>query len=1139
MGQDIFNSSDWYRAATLNERAAALPQAKEGGPGIGYDEPRGLRRLRRWREKANFKEDRFFIERLEAEGLDEEQLRRLLGEDGEAVKSRTAEIPVWLANWASAFSDADRIESTIAPMAKELWRDHPSLAFLTAIAPLIRQGRERLRAGVEALLAANPDSQTEIPFDPANIENLLFRSLPVELAGMMSRTMALELNVARLSEELTGETADERFESYIESLANVSVAQRVFAEYPVLARSLTETIDRRINAGLELLERLCRDWPEIRSRLCGADDPGKLKELSFGMGDTHRGGRTVAVMSFSSANSCDSGASDKSSVFKLVYKPRSLAVEGHFQELLAWLNERGEHPSFRLTNVIDRDEYGWVEFIAAADCDSPDEVKRFYRRQGAYLALLYGLEATDFHGENLIAAGEHPILIDLESLFHAREKIKPRSESKAGSAAQNAIGDSVIRIGLLPVRIWGDDENDGVDLSGLGRTEGQLSPNPAPYWENGGTDEMRLERKRIPIHASLNRPVYEGRPLNALDYTEDILTGFTEMYRLLLHHCDALISGPLAAFGEDETRCILRPTMIYGWMLNESLHPDLQRDALDRDRFFDRMWLAVESRPELRRAVPFELRDLREGDVPLFTSRPASRDLFASCGLSVEGFFERTGLELVERKLRALSVEDLERQCWFIRASLSALAEDVKPAGHLPPLDPSALTAFEPISKAQLIAAARKIGDRLEQMAYRGEDDAMWLGLTFIPKKHWEKNWTLTPIGADLYDGLPGIALFLGRLGQITGEHRYGNLARAVVVSIRRQIEDGKRSFKSLGGFSGLGGVIYAFTHLAGLLNQTELLDEAESMLEIVPELLKRDRLFDIVGGAAGCLTALLGLNRLRPSERTLKVTIECGEHLLANAKPMGRGAAWQIDDFADVPLTGFSHGATGIAYALLELFAATGDGRFRQTALEALEYERSLFSVESANWPDLRKLKNADGSDKESSEKPRFVWAWCHGAAGAALGRIKILPIYNDEALSAEAEAATRSTLHYGMGGNHSLCHGSLGNLETLQMASEMFADSQLAQTVNLLASAIVESFEAHGWVCGNPINVESPGLMTGLAGIGYQLLRLAEPRSVPSVLSLEAPIETTAYESRNVVPLSGGSVDMRNPPSSANAFA
>jgi lantibiotic modifying enzyme len=31
---------------------------------------------------------------------------------------------------------------------------------------------------------------------------------------------------------------------------------------------------------------------------------------------------------------------------------------------------------------------------------------------------------------------------------------------------------------------------------------------------------------------------------------------------------------------------------------------------------------------------------------------------------------------------------------------------------------------------------------------------------------------------------------------------------------------------------------------------------------------------------------------------------------------------------------------------------------------------------------------------------------------------------------------------------------------------------------------------------------------LMTGLAGIGYELLRLAKPERVPSVLSLDPPL-------------------------------
>jgi hypothetical protein len=39
----------------------------------------------------------------------------------------------------------------------------------------------------------------------------------------------------------------------------------------------------------------------------------------------------------------------------------------------------------------------------------------------------------------------------------------------------------------------------------------------------------------------------------------------------------------------------------------------------------------------------------------------------------------------------------------------------------------------------------------------------------------------------------------------------------------------------------------------------------------------------------------------------------------------------------------------------------------------------------------------------------------------------------------------------------------------------------------------------------------VETPGLMTGLAGIGYGLLRLAVPTRVPSVLVLEGPVRSS----------------------------
>jgi lantibiotic modifying enzyme len=44
-------------------------------------------------------------------------------------------------------------------------------------------------------------------------------------------------------------------------------------------------------------------------------------------------------------------------------------------------------------------------------------------------------------------------------------------------------------------------------------------------------------------------------------------------------------------------------------------------------------------------------------------------------------------------------------------------------------------------------------------------------------------------------------------------------------------------------------------------------------------------------------------------------------------------------------------------------------------------------------------------------------------------------------------------------------------------------------------------------GWRCGIPGGVETPGLMMGLAGIGYGLLRVGAADRVPSVLALDPP--------------------------------
>jgi lantibiotic modifying enzyme len=202
--------------------------------------------------------------------------------------------------------------------------------------------------------------------------------------------------------------------------------------------------------------------------------------------------------------------------------------------------------------------------------------------------------------------------------------------------------------------------------------------------------------------------------------------------------------------------------------------------------------------------------------------------------------------------------------------------------------------------------------------------------------------------------------------------------------------------------------------------------------------------------------------------------------------------------------LTGFSHGAAGIAWALLELSALTGDNRFGEAARAAVSYERSLFSATAGNWPDLR---DPDPSEVSEVQSNSFVTAWCHGAPGIGMARLRSLRHMDDPVARAEIKAAIHTTLQQGFGGNHSLCHGDLGNLELLLLASQVLNDPLYRTEIDRLAGRILEDIQVRGWVSGVPQGIESPGLMTGLAGIGYGLLRLAEPTRVPSLLTLAPP--------------------------------
>jgi type 2 lantibiotic biosynthesis protein LanM len=1057
------------------ERASCLPRDEHVPPTEA-----ARARLERWKSQRPFAAGDWLPRRLSQDGLDVSTLERTLSLPAPELMRR-APRPDWLDKIETAFARAPSLD---APRASASVDTDPAGSFLNLLQPLLEAARAQLGVAL-ATVSGRP------PIDVDRMIEQFMAAMSDRALGAIERALVLELHIAKAEGRLSGDTPEARFRSFASLLATRDQAASLLSMYPVLARSVASSIDDGVAAAIEFVERLVEDWADIRRVLFEDGDPGCVVELDTHAGDPHRRGRTVVICRF------ESGA-------RLVYKPRPLDADAHFQELLKFLNDRIDAPPFRTVALLPRGEYGWMEFIDARPCRSREEASRYYRRAGGLLAVLHALRGVDCHFENIIAHGEEPVLVDLETILHPAI---PHQESTRFDRrlAGRILTQSVLRVGLLPVPFGGDDPARAIDLSGMASVEGAMTPDRVLQWEKRGTDEMRVVRERVEMPGAENRAFLDDQPLSAVDFRDDIAEGFASLYRAMVRERDALLApdGPLQRFGHDTVRVVIRATRAYGMLLSESLHPDLLRDALDRDRFFDRLWVGVDEHPALARIVGAEHRDLRRSDIPYFTCRPSERHVWTSDGERIEDFFERASLDLVEERIRGMNEADLARQLWMVTLSLGSLAA-MTDEGTAPAMSLQPPRADESVLKARVLAEATRIGDRLAEIAVHDGDCAAWVTLEFR-----EQRWLMEPVSNDLYVGLPGVALFLAHLARVErsyampGADAHEALARAAVHTIVRTMTESELS--SVGAFSGWGGVLYGLTHVASLWNDADIRRACDQVVARIDDLAPRDEEVDLVGGTAGAIAALCAAHDAGVSDRALAAAVRAGDLLLSRAREVENGRWWSTRLAGDVPSTGFSHGNAGIGWALLRLGRASREERFERGGLGAIRFERER----------LRELERPSGFAIPTAARDHergLIATWCYGGPGIGISRLHALEHAADRdernLLRADLVHAIESTLENGFGRNHCLCHGDLGSLDFLMLVrGSREPVVPLALHIQGAAESVAESIARHGWLCGTPAHVPSPGIMNGLAGIGYGLLRYVDPVHVPSILALEAP--------------------------------
>lgn len=365
---------------------------------------------------------------------------------------------------------------------------------------------------------------------------------------------------------------------------------------------------------------------------------------------------------------------------------------------------------------------------------------------------------------------------------------------------------------------------------------------------------------------------------------------------------------------------------------------------------------------------------------------------------------------------------------------------------------------------------------------------------------------TYAALGADLYNGTSGVALFLADAAVRLDDDR---LRATALGAIRHALDHADRIAPKVrdGLYAGQIGIAYAAARVARSIASEVPQEGACEVLRAWRRSLGRASNMDVFDGRAGAVTGLVALSELIDEPWFVPMATELAEDLIASASRSPAGWSWaDAADSANHHLCGFSHGTAGIGHALFELFGATRDSRFREAGEQAFGYEQSWFERRAATWPDLRGVARKAGWDAPAPA----MGSWCHGAPGIALSRLRAEQLVSPVADRMDADAALAVTRRLAgcllsrFPEDFSLCHGAAGIGDVLLYAADTGRGGireieRLAADIGLLGMQRRQA-TGDGFPSGLP-DGQTPGLFLGLAGIGLFYLRLAD-RGVTSPL-------------------------------------
>lgn len=887
-----------------------------------------------------------------------------------------------------------------------------------------------------------------------------------QLQSVCLRTLIAKMHSDKEAGKLKGVNPEAEYNFFCRAIVGKEDFEKeLFCTFPVLKECVEKKIEYAIVYYTEIVNNFYSNREEIKKRLCSGAN--RISKISGGFSDVHNHGRQVLWIRLDND-------------YEILYKPHSMENEKIYSKLLKWLSEKTGISQLNYA-FLSYPKHSWCRIVQDDACHSQDELKNYYRRLGVQIFLTYFLGTKDLHYENIIAAGEYPALIDLETLVHIRHAQKPKT---AREEILYELSPSVLYSGLLPVYHWNKD-GKGVDSSGISGNSGQKYPFKVAVVAKARTSEMHIEYRYPVSKKARNLATLESEFYPPYLYKSQILHGFTCAYRQVIAS-RGVFRDLLKDLYSTESRYLIADTQRYSMLLSGSYHPGLLMKSGEREKFLD--LLRQGRKPSEEEIIQSEIDSLTDGDIPYFSYVLNETGLLTAQGNEVRDYFPRPAMDILNERLDKMCETDMERQSTFIGVSLDLMSGgepryinrvySVKKTDSKNDINKTNLQKF-------IHKNVQKYKERLMDYAVWNERKTEVDWYTLELSSYGSGAWNIRPMNMYLYDGLAGILLILYALELYDRDAAVSHMRRALEQTFFQytdtaSVEPEKLQTRSTGAYNGESSIVYAYMVLYQLSGENIYLDYAKKHAHLLNRLIDEDKNYDMLSGNAGAAQVLLKMYTVLKDNQYLKMAVRAVDVLEKSAVRQEKGIGWPVEK--NMPaMAGMAHGNSGILMPVTAFWKITGDEKYEKFAEQIWQYEEYLYDSRINNWTDVR--------SKEEKIDDIGTVAWCHGAGGILLSRLKCYDKLENELWRSRFEKdilrAAEKLNGYWKRDSWSLCHGICGNLMILEKATgkQLWPNGE----IQLLPQEHI-----------------NPGLMNGYGGILYYLLKQELP-ALPDVLGLE----------------------------------